>query len=337
MIGMVRAQICDPNLARKAKEERLEEIRYCVADNQSCYGRVAFNRSIGCIQNPCVGNETNEDETRLPPTLWKKRVMIIGGGPAGMWAAKIAMLRGHDVTLYEKEQTLGGQIAIAMKGSGREELGVIIRNELNQLQKLKLPVVLGCEVTSEFVLKENPDAVIVATGSTPKKHPVQGSDGPRVFNVWQVLRGEAELGNRILFIDNDGGHQATSAIEFLAELGKEIHVLTSAYYVGTDLGPTQDITPYRQRTARYRATVTTDFHVIAIKGTEAHGIDVYSNESRVFSGYDTVVTAMGNEVQAGLYFDLKGKVKELYRAGDCVAPRKIDMAIHEGYRIGRRI
>jgi mycofactocin system FadH/OYE family oxidoreductase 2 len=337
MIGMVRSQICDPNLARKAKEGRLEEIRYCVADNQNCYGRVGVNRSIGCIQNPYAGNEKNEDEFNLPRTQWKKRIMVIGGGPAGMWAAKTARLRGHDVTLYEKESVLGGQIAIAMKGSGREELGVIIRNEQNQLQKLMVPVITGCAVTPEFVLKEKPDAVIVATGSIPKKHPTPGSDGPRVFNVWQVLQGEADIGERIFFIDNDGGHQATSAVEFLAESGKKVHIVTTAYYVGSDLGPTQDITLYRQRAAKLGITVTTDFHVIEIKGTEVHGIDVYSNESRVFSDCDTIVTAMGNQVQAELYFALKGRVKELYRIGDCVAPRKIDMAIHEGFTVGRRV
>jgi mycofactocin system FadH/OYE family oxidoreductase 2 len=236
MIGMVRSQICDPNLARKAKEGRLEEIRYCVADNQNCYGRVGVNRSIGCIQNPYAGNEKEEDEGNLPQTLWKKRIIVIGGGPAGMWAAKTATLRGHDVTLYEKETLLGGQITIAMKGSGREELGVIVRNEQNQLQKLKVPVVMGRTVTQEFVLEEKPDVVIVATGSIPKKHPVPGSDGPGVFDVWQVLQGEADIGDRILFIDNDGGHQATSAVEFLAELGKKVHILTTAYYVGTDPG-----------------------------------------------------------------------------------------------------
>jgi mycofactocin system FadH/OYE family oxidoreductase 2 len=337
MIGMVRSQICDPNFSMKAKEGRLEDIRYCVADNQNCYGRVGFNRSIGCIQNPYVGNEKTDDELHLPQTQWKKRIMVVGGGPAGLWAAKTAMLRGHDVTLYEKESVLGGQINIAMKGSGREELGVIIRNEQNQLQRLKAPVVLGRTVTREFVLDANPDVVVIATGSAPRSNPVPGSHGPGVFNVWQVLKGEAKIGDKVLFIDNDGGHQATSAVEFLAELGKKVHILTTAYYVGTDLGPTQDITLYRQRAAKLGITVTTDFHVIEIKGTEVHGIDVYSNESKVFSGYDTIVTAMGNQVQADLYFALKGHVQELYRIGDCVAPRKIDMAIHEGCMVGRRV
>jgi thioredoxin reductase len=334
---MVRAQICDPNMAQKAKEGALDKIRYCVADNQNCYGRVALNMKIGCIQNPFIGHERDEDELGLPQSEWKKRIMVVGGGPSGMWAAKIAALRGHDVTLYEKEPSLGGQINIAMKGSGREELGVIVRNERNQLQKLKVPVILNQTVTPGFILEQNPDAVIIATGSVPRKSPIPGSDGAKIFNVWQMFEGKADIGERILFIDGDGGHQATSAIEHLAELGKTVHVLTTAYYIGSDLGPTQDLTPYRQRLAKLNVTITTDFHVMEIKGAEVHGMDVYSNESRVFAGYDSVVTAVGNEVNASLYFALKSSGKELYRIGDCVAPRKIDMAVHEGFLVGRRV
>jgi thioredoxin reductase len=337
MIGMVRAQICDPNIANKTKEGRIEEIRYCIADNQGCYGNVGLNRPIGCIQNPIVGNEKHEDELHLPPTKWKKRIMVIGGGPAGMWAAKIAAMRGHQVALYEQENALGGQVAIAMKGAGREEFGVIIRNERQQLRRLKVPIMFGQHVTAEFVLDQAPDAVIVATGSKPKTSPVPGCIGPRIFNVWQVLKGEAFLGETILFIDYDGHHQATSTAEYLAKLGKTVHIVTNSLFVGAELGPSQDLYQARQRLMQKGVTFTPDFAVIEVRGTEVHGVNVYSNEFQVFSQYDTIITAMGNEVEDSLYFALKGRVAELHRIGDCVAPRKVDMAIFEGYTAGKNV
>jgi thioredoxin reductase len=260
--------------------------------------------------------------------------MVVGAGPAGMWAAKIAHMRGHDVTLYEREEVLGGQVAIAMKGAGREEFGVIIRNERNQLSALGVRIVFGQTVTAQFVLEQNPDAVIVATGSVPKRPAIPGGD--RAYTVQQVLKGEAVPGERVLFIDDDGGHQATSAIEYLAELGKKVHVVTTAFFVGGDLGPTQDITLLKQRLFKKGVTCTPDFYVLEIRESEVHGINVYSNEPAVFA-CDSVVAAMGNVVDDALYFALKGRIKELYRVGDCVAPRKADMAIHEGYTVGRQI
>ncbi len=337
MIGMVRAQICDPDIIRKTKEGRLEEIRYCIADNQNCYGRVGLNKPIGCLQNPAVGLEKEEGENRLIPTKRKKRVMVIGGGPAGMWAAKIATMRGHDVVLYEKEDTLGGQVAIAMKGAGREEFGVIIRNERNQLQRLKVPVLLSHPVDFDVVLEKDPDAVIIATGSKPKECPVTGCTWPHVLNVWNVLKGEGAIGQKVLFIDYDGHHQATSSAEYLADSGKAVHMVTPSLFVGAELGPSQDLYLARQRLMQKGVTFTPDFAVMEIKGTEVHGFNVYSNEWSVFDDYDTVVAAMGNEADDALYKTLKGKVKELYRIGDAVAPRKADMAIHEGYMVGKRV
>ena len=337
MIGVVRGQIADPDFATKSREGRVEELRACIACNQGCYGRVGLNMTIGCVQNPAVGQETAEGELTLQPALRKKRVLVVGGGPAGMWAAKIAALRGHDVTLYEKAGTLGGQVNLAMKGAGRDEFGVIVRNERQQLERLEVPVVLGQEVTAEFVLAQDPDAVIVATGSRPKSHPVAGADGPRVYNVWQVLSGEADLGERVLFLDDDGHHQGTATAELLADLGKIVHIVTPTLFVASELGPTQDLYLTRQRLLQKGVTFTPDFAVMEIDGTAVKGFNVYSNEWATIDGYDSVVAVLGNDADDRLYFALKGQVRELYRAGDCVAPRRVDSAILEGYLAGKRV
>jgi mycofactocin system FadH/OYE family oxidoreductase 2 len=337
MVGMVRAQICDPEMANKAKEGRLDEIRFCVADNQGCYGRIAMNRPISCAQNPSVGFEKERGIGSIKAASVKKKVIIVGGGPAGMRAAQVAARRGHTVTIYDKREKLGGQVNIAMLGAGREEFGAIARNEENQLGKLPVKIVLNKEVTPGFILEQNPDAVIIATGSVPKECPVTGASGPNIYNVWQTLLGLAELGAKILFVDYDGHHQATSTIEFLATKGKKVHVLTSSLFVGQELGPLQDLYLTRQRLLQKGVTFTPDFAVMEIKGLEVKGFNVYSNEWSTFSGYDSIVLAMGNRVEDGLYMELKGKVKELHRIGDCVAPRKVDMAILEGDKIGRMI
>jgi len=337
MIGMVRAQICDPEMANKAREGRLEEIRYCVADNQGCYGRVGLNQTIGCIQNPNVGLEKERGTGSIKSAPIKKKVLIVGGGPAGLRAAEIAARRGHRVTLYEKANKLGGQINIAALGAGREEIGAIIRNEENQLKLLPVEIVLNKEVTAEFVMEQKPDVVIIATGSVPKEYPLPGTDGPHIFNVWQALLNEKDVGERVLFIDNDGHHQATATAELLADRGRKVHIVTSSPTIGSELGPPQDSYLSHQRLAQKGVTFTPDFAVVEIKGLEVNGLNFYSNEWRTFSDYDSVVYALGNRAEDGLYKALKGGVKELYRIGDCVAPRKIDMAILEGENVGRMI
>ena len=341
MIGMCRALICDPYLPKKAKEGRLDDLRYCVADNQNCIGRIGMNKTIGCIQNPAVGREKVWGEGTLKPAPVKKKVMIVGGGPAGMWAAKMAGRRGHRVTLYDKGTELGGQVLLAAKGAGRDEFGVLARNEKEQVTKAGVTVRLETEVTTAHVLAEKPDVVIIATGSIPKAFPVGGSDGPGVCNVWQVLQGEAVLGDNICLIDYDGHHRATATAELLAIRGKKVHIITSSLFIGAELGPTQDLYLTRQRLLQKGVTFTPDIAVMEVGGEigakTVKGFNVYSNQWDEWGPFDNLVLAMGQQTVDDLYFSLKGKVPELYRIGDCVAPRKVDMAIWEGQKLGREI
>jgi mycofactocin system FadH/OYE family oxidoreductase 2 len=341
MIGMCRGLICDPYLPKKAEEGRLEDIRYCIACNQGCIGRIGMNKSIGCVQNPAVGREREWGEGTLKPAPVKKKVMVVGGGPGGMWAAKMAGRRGHEVTLLDRNDTLGGQVRTGMKGTGRDEFGVIIRNEKDQVEKAGVTVRLEVEATPEMILQADPDTVIIATGSRPKPHPVGGADGPGVCNVWEVLEQKVEVGEKVCLIDYDGHHRATATAEYLATQGKQVHIICSSLFIGAELGPTQDLYLTRQRLLKKGVSFTPDIAVMEVAGEAGaktiKGFNVYSNEWDEWGGYDTVVLAMGQAVDDELYFALKGKVKELHRIGDCVAPRKVDMAIWEGHKVGREI
>lgn len=338
MINMVRALIADPELPNKAREGRDEDIRHCIACNQGCIGRMALGYTIGCIQNPAAGREQELGMGSLTLCDSPKKVVVVGAGPAGLEAARTAALRRHEVVLFEKNDEVGGQNIVAGKAAGRQEITGVTRWLLSQVNKLNIDIRLGMEADVDMILKEDPDAVVVATGSLPKEQPFPGEYGPpEVVNTFQVLQGEVETGKRVLLIDLDGHHQATGTAEFLADQGKEVHMITSSLFVGGQLGPLQDLFLTRQRLAKKGVTSTPDIAVLEIQGTLVKGLNVYSNEMIDFDGYDTVVLAAGNRSDDRLYFELKGRVKELYRVGDCVAPRKTDMAIVEGHDIGRRI
>jgi thioredoxin reductase len=192
-----------------------------------------------------------------------------------------------------------------------------------------------------MVLSANPDAVIVATGSKPKPHPVGGADGPGVCNVWQILDQEVEAGQHVCLIDYDGHHRATATAEFLANQGKKVHIICSSLFIGAELGPTQDLYLTRQRLLAKGVSFTPDIAVMEVSGEigakTIKGFNVYSNQWDEWGPFDSVVLAMGQAVDDDLYFALKGKVKELHRIGDCVAPRRVDMAIWEGHQVGREI
>ena len=338
MINMVRALIADPELPNKAMEGREDDIRQCIACNQGCIGRMGLGYTIGCMQSPAAGNEKKLGLGTLTPCDTPKRVVVVGAGPAGLEAARVAALRKHRVMVFEKNDHVGGQNIIAGKVAGRQEIQGITRWLLSQVEKLDIDLRLGLEADETVVLAENPDAVIIATGSTPKQNPIPGEYAyPHVVNTVDVLNETVQIGEKVLLIDLDGHHQGTGTAEFLADRGKQVHVLVSALFQGSQLGPLQDLFLARRRLARKGVTCTPDIAVLEIQGAVAKGLNVYSNEMIDFEGYDTIVLAAGNVSDDSLYFALKGKVKELYRIGDCVSPRKTDMAIVEGHRVGRSI
>lgn len=336
MINMVRGLIADPFLPVKARQGRDDDIRHCIACNQGCIARVGLGYTIGCMQNPSAGREIKLGHGTIEPAQRPKKVVVVGAGPGGLEASRVAAQRKHRVVLLEKASEPGGQNLLAGKAAGRQEITGVTRWLINQVDKSSVDLRLGVEADLRTVLDEKPEAVVIATGSSPKNHPFPGDYGaPQVINTHQVLHGEQFIGEKVLLIDLDGHHQATGTAELLADQGKQVHMITSALFVGGQLGPLQDLFMTRKRLALKGVTFTPDIAVMEIQGTLVKGLNVYSNEFVDFEGYDTVVLAAGNQSCDELYHELKGKVPELYRVGDSVAPRKTDMAIVEGNRVGR--
>ena len=341
LIGMIRPLICDPDLPEKAGQGKTADIRYCIRDNQGCIGRVNQSKSIGCTLNAAVGSELlAEDDADIPPkkSAKVKKVMVVGSGPAGLEAARSAALRGHHVTLYEKNDTIGGQVNLLTKRPGREGVAEINRYFTESLGKAGVVIKTGSELNLEHVLAEGPDVVIVATGSRPKTAAFSGKYGPpEVLNSWQVLSGQYPVGKKVLYIDESGGRHGASTVEFLVDQGKEIEMVTSDPFIGVELAPIGELNLMRQRLLQKGVVFTQEVQVEEIGPNIVTAREMYSNRIITFEGYDTVVVDVGNVALDSLYHQLKGQVPEVYRVGDAVAPRGIEMAILEGRAVGERV
>ncbi len=214
----------------------------------------------------------------------------------------------------------------------------IIRHLRQSLEELGVSVSTSFEVTPEWLFQQNPDAVVLATGSKPIEKPVPGAYGPpAVLNVWEVLSGQYPVGEKVLFVDENGGHHATATVEWLADQGKKVDMVTSDLFIGIELAPLGDLYLTRQRLLQKGVTFRTDVMVDELDGKRVKARDIYTNEKIEFDEQETVVLDMGNVAEDALYRQIKGRIKEVYRVGDCVAPRGIDMAILEGRRVGERL
>ncbi len=261
MVGMTRANMADPELANKAKEGRLGEIRPCIG-LMTCWSRTAHPEGITCGLNPSVGRE---EKFKITPAVKKKRILVIGGGAAGMEAARVAAERGHTVTLYEKEAYLGGQLMIASKTANRAEMKKPIEYYQNQLKRLGVMVHLGTAVTRETIGRENPDEIILASGGLPKGMTIPGAGSGQVVQGRDVLLGTAKTGERVVVVAADGGMEGLGTAEFLADQGKSVEVLIPQYKAGQDL---EKITGYHlfYRLTQKKVVLSTRTRIEAIKG-----------------------------------------------------------------------
>ncbi len=337
MVVMVRGLIAEPELANKAREGRLDEIRTCISCNQGCIGRTEKAVRMGCIQNPAVGFEKERGIGTLIPAPVKKKVIVIGGGPAGLKVAEQAAERGHQVTLFEKSDQLGGQAMIAAKAPTRDDLANCVRFLETQVERLGVEINRGVEVTAELVAALNPDAVVVATGSTPIIPEIPGAGQDHVFDPWQILNEAADTGENVLVVDGgDNDIKFCSVAEFLAERGKKVQMITHQPSVGIFI-ETWSKFPILQRLRSKGIVFTGDTLIKSIENDSVTVADVFTGEERTIEDVDSVVFAWYNKAENALYNALQGKVKELYSTGDCTAPRRIIDAIREGFVTGRQI
>ena len=334
MVGMVRELIADPHLPNKAREGRADDIRTCVACLESCIGRLERGLSISCIYNPVSGRE--QEWSEFEPASSKKNVFVVGGGPAGLEAARVAAARGHKVTLFEKSAQLGGQVKTAALAPHREDFGEIVGYLESQVRKLGVEVVLGTEVSEEMVLEANPDAAVIATGSNAYIPPVPGSELGIAVSVRDVLENKVEMGERVVVVDTQGLHPGSDVAELLADQGKKVKLITTKPYVGASL----ELLTWRLLYQRLMEKDVEMFPSTALKDIGEDSITVYSTitgkEQRI-SEVDAVVFAVGGAADNSLYRALKGQVAELFAVGDAVAPRGVEQAVYEGHKVGRGI
>ncbi|MFH1350085.1 MAG: FAD-dependent oxidoreductase [Pseudomonadota bacterium] len=334
-IGLARPLLADPYWPNKALEGKVEDIRLCISCNECLYGSTRRRQGGGarrCAVNAVFGREREFAEVIPAPV--PKKVMVIGGGPAGMEAARIAAQRGHKVTLYDKGEALGGQLNLASKPQSKKKVLWLRDYLVTQLKKLDVEVKLGVEVTPELVKQSKPDAVVVATGAEPIIPNIPGIKGKRVVNAWDLLQDKVKPRKKKVAVIG-GGIVGCEVAEYLLEMENTVTIIEQLPSVAPDMEPTNKLV-MMEGFEEKGVSMLTGRKVVGISEKGVQVVDADNGQKELVKA-DWVIVAIGSRPVDALVEALEGKVPEIHSIGDCNQPRVIIEAIYEGALAGRQI
>ncbi len=329
-VAMGRGSLADPEMPNKAREGRFEDIILCTGCMQGCESRVIAQLPVRCTVNPRTGRE---NEFAVTPAAEKKKVFVAGGGPAGMEAAIIAAERGHDVTLFERADRLGGQFYLASVPPFKGEISSFLAWQRHTMEKLGVKVIMKTALTAEAVKAEEPDAVIVATGSIPADMPISGLDRPFVVTAQDVLEGQVSVGGKVAVIG--GGMIGCETANHLAHHGAQPTILEMLCELAREEPLAIKRILFESLEAR-KVDIYCDTTVTAVR--EDGSIEVVQGGAQKILGpFDNVVLAGGMRPVNGLVTELQGLVANLQSVGDATGVRTVLEALEEGYEAGLRV